>query len=94
MSRTAQVTIPALLALAALAASAPPSRGARSKEHVSNGTVRLAHVTAQGCGRVEIFYGGVWGSVCNDQWHDEDAQVVCRQLGLGGGTRTSCAQPA
>ena len=49
-----------------------------------DGEIRLQDGFDEYQGRVEVCHGGVWGTVCHNDWDKTDAQVVCRQLGLFG----------
>lgn len=48
----------------------------------TNGEARLASGTSENEGRIEICYGHVWGTVCDDHWSSADANIVCSQLGF------------
>ncbi|RDD39051.1 Fibrillin-2 [Trichoplax sp. H2] len=53
------------------------------------GDIRLAGTPATGntftfsTGCVEIYHNNVWGTVCDDQFQNADAKVVCQQLDSG-----------
>ncbi|NXG67358.1 CD6 protein, partial [Hemiprocne comata] len=37
-----------------------------------------------GCsGRVEVFFRGIWSTVCDSTWYQLEARVLCRSLGCG-----------
>ena len=60
---------------------------------LSNGTgsglqnfgVRLVNGPDKSSGILQIYFNGVWGTVCQEGFTDAAAHVVCRQLGFEGG---------
>ncbi|XP_043541469.1 deleted in malignant brain tumors 1 protein-like, partial [Chiloscyllium plagiosum] len=45
--------------------------------------IRLVNGTNKFSGRVEIFHNSAWGTVCNNGWDVNAANVVCRMLNYG-----------
>lgn len=59
----------------------PGTQGAK------DGDMRLVNGASASEGRVEIFYRGRWGTVCDNLWNLLDAHVVCRALGYENATQ-------
>ena len=53
-------------------------------DNCTNGEVRLVEGETEYDGLVELCYNGQWNSVCAGWWWNNDAKVVCRQLGFTG----------
>ena len=49
-----------------------------------NGGIRLLGGNVPSEGRVEICVNKAWGTVCDDVWTTDDANVACKQAGFSG----------
>ncbi|XP_044261620.1 uncharacterized protein LOC123009400 [Tribolium madens] len=46
--------------------------------------IRLVNGTNRQQGRVEIRHHGIWGTICDDDFNEDAAKVVCKRLGFRG----------
>ena len=52
--------------------------------------VRLRSGMTSNKGRVELKLNGTWGTICDDYWGIEEANVICRMLNYSGAWSTQC----
>ncbi|ELT87719.1 hypothetical protein CAPTEDRAFT_142319, partial [Capitella teleta] len=54
--------------------------------------VQLKNGSNEHEGRVEIAHAGQWGTICDDEFGVEEADVICRSLGYVSGLPTGSEQ--
>ncbi|XP_027750887.1 macrophage receptor MARCO [Empidonax traillii] len=75
----------------------PGAKGSKGEKGLAADSSRIRLMGGSTKGRVEVLHEGTWGTVCDDHWTMQEADVVCRMLGFshavlaftaGGGTGT------
>ncbi|KAJ7377403.1 Neurotrypsin [Desmophyllum pertusum] len=56
----------------------------------ANFTIRLRGGDSEHAGRVEIVYNGTVGTICDNDFDIDDANVICKMLGFKGAWSTMC----
>ena len=56
-----------------------------------HGQLRLVNGSIPNAGRLEICIMDQWGTICNDGWTHDNAEVACRQLGYSTDGKTCMA---
>ena len=57
-------------------------QGNTTTQECTSGESRLVGGATKYEGRVEVCVDGFWGTACYNEWDQEDAIVLCRQIGL------------
>ncbi|NWH75255.1 MARCO protein, partial [Piaya cayana] len=69
----------------------PGTKGSKGEKGEGNFNQLIRIAGGGRRGRVEILHRGTWGTICDDSWGIQDANVVCRMLGYSHATASFTA---